>query len=184
MAEYLETISVQDYMTTVLPEQLAAQSFTAPAGMEDATYAVQYNVAGTQYATRVTGSQVEVVPGSVENPLIAITLDEAGWRSSITGETAAADAMVDPTKMTSSRLEKLRSTKGKFNLELTKDDGMVVNSTTVFNSTETPEVTLMMKADDYAKILRGELNSQMAFMTGKLKFKGDMNFLMKLGGLM
>ncbi|HBW51665.1 MAG TPA: hypothetical protein DEF47_17370 [Herpetosiphon sp.] len=86
--------------------------------------------------------------------------------------------------MSASRMEKLQNLKGKFNLELTKADGSVAYSTTTFNGVDTPEVTLMMKAEDYAKILKGELNSQMAFMTGKLKFKGDMNFLMKLGTLM
>ncbi|HYF65245.1 MAG TPA: SCP2 sterol-binding domain-containing protein [Herpetosiphonaceae bacterium] len=179
MAEELTTISVQDYISTVLPEQLAAQN-----GAGDATYAVQYDVAGTQYGVKYSGGQSEVVQGGVENPLVSIAMDESAWRSMITNDTASADALVSPAKMTASRLEKLLATKGKFNLELTKEDGSVINSTTVFNSVETPEVTLMMKADDYAKILKGELNSQMAFMTGKLKFKGDMNFLMKLGGLM
>lgn len=179
MAEELTTISVQDYITTVLPEQVAAQSEAS-----DAAYAVQYDVAGTRYGINYSGGKGEVVQGSVENPLVTILMDEAAWRSMINHETASADALVSPAKMTASRLEKLLATKGKFNLELTKEDGSVVNSTTVFNSVETPEVTLMMKADDYAKILKGELNSQMAFMTGKLKFKGDMNFLMKLGGLM
>ena len=178
MANDLHTISVQDYISSTLPEQLAAQS-----GTSDAEYAVQYTVDGTQYAIKYSGGSGEVVPGTVENPLVSITLDETAWRSMITEETSA-DAMVSPAKMTASRLEKLRATKGTFNLELTKDDGSVINSSTVFSSTPTPEVTLMVQADDYAKILKGELNSQMAFMTGKLKFKGDMNFLMKLGSLM
>jgi len=179
MAEELNTISVQDYISTVLPEQVAAQSEAS-----DGAYAVQYDIDGTRYGVQYTGGKGEVVQGDVETPLVTISMDEGAWRSMISHDTAGTDAMVSPAKMTASRLEKLLATKGKFNLELTKDDGSVVNSTTVFNSVETPEVTLMMKAEDYAKILKGELNSQMAFMTGKLKFKGDMNFLMKLGGLM
>jgi putative sterol carrier protein len=179
MAENMETISVQDYIATVLPELLTAQG-----GTSDGDYAVQYNIDGILYATKFGVGTTEVVPGSVENPLVAISMDEAAWRGMINEEIPATNALVSPDKMTFSRLEKIQATKGKFNLELTTADGRVVNSTSVFNSTETPEVTLMMKAEDYAKILKGELNSQMAFMTGKLKFKGDMNFLMKLGGLM
>jgi putative sterol carrier protein len=179
MAEELNTISVQDYISTVLPDLVAAESEAS-----DGAYAVQYDIAGTRYGVQYTGGKGEVVQGDVATPLVTISMDEGAWRSMISHETASADALVSPAKMTASRLEKLLATKGKFNLELTKDDGSVVNSTTVFNSVETPEVTLMMKAEDYAKILKGELNSQMAFMTGKLKFKGDMNFLMKLGGLM
>ncbi|MBA3469291.1 MAG: SCP2 sterol-binding domain-containing protein [Herpetosiphonaceae bacterium] len=179
MAENMETISVQDYIATVLPELLAAQG-----GISDGEYAVQYDIDGILYATKFSVGASEVVPGSVENPLVLISMNEAAWRAMINEEVPGTNALVSPDKMTFSRLEKIQATKGKFNLELTTDDSSVVNSTTVFNSTETPEVTLMMKAEDYAKILKGELNSQMAFMTGKLKFKGDMNFLMKLGGLM
>lgn len=179
MAENMETISVQDYIANVLPGQLTAQG-----GLGDGEFAVQYNIDGILYATKFGVGSTEVVPDSVENPLVLITMDEAAWRAMINEEVPATNALVSPDKMSLSRLEKIQATKGKFNLELTTDDGSVVSSTSVFNSTETPEVTLMMKAEDYAKILKGELNSQMAFMTGKLKFKGDMNFLMKLGGLM
>lgn len=176
----LSTITVSDYIATALPEQLASQS----GGLEDATYAIQYLVDGTAYAVSYSAGRGEVVNGTVENPLLTVTLDEPTWRGVITEETASADALVSPAKMSTSRMEKLQNLKGKFNLELTKADGSVAYSTTTFNGVDTPEVTLMMKAEDYAKILKGELNSQMAFMTGKLKFKGDMNFLMKLGTLM
>ena len=47
MANDLHTISVQDYISSTLPEQLAAQS-----GTSDAEYAVQYTVDGTQYAIK------------------------------------------------------------------------------------------------------------------------------------
>ncbi|MEM6831449.1 MAG: SCP2 sterol-binding domain-containing protein [Bacteroidota bacterium] len=37
-----------------------------------------------------------------------------------------------------------------------------------------------MKADDFGKLLSGEINVMMAFMTGKLKIKGDKAAAMKL----
>ena len=45
---------------------------------------------------------------------------------------------------------------------------------------ENPKITLKMKDEDYLKLVNGELSGQKAFMSGKLKFKGDMNLGMKL----
>ena len=45
---------------------------------------------------------------------------------------------------------------------------------------EKPKITLKMKDTDYVKLVNGELSGQKAFMSGKLKFKGDMNTGIKL----
>jgi putative sterol carrier protein len=45
---------------------------------------------------------------------------------------------------------------------------------------EKPKITLKMKDTDYVKLVNGELSGQKAFMTGKLKFKGDMTTGIKL----
>ena len=45
---------------------------------------------------------------------------------------------------------------------------------------ENPKITLKMKDEDYLKLVNGELSGQKAFMSGKLKFKGDMNTGIKL----
>jgi len=47
-----------------------------------------------------------------------------------------------------------------------------------------PSCTLVMSDADFGKMFRGELNSMQAFMTGKLKIKGDMTQAMKLEKLM
>lgn len=43
-----------------------------------------------------------------------------------------------------------------------------------------PSVTISLADKDWMAIREGKLNSQMAFMQGKLKIKGDMNLAMKL----
>lgn len=43
-----------------------------------------------------------------------------------------------------------------------------------------PSVTISLSDEDWMAIREGKLNSQMAFMQGKLKIKGDMNLAMKL----
>ena len=57
-----------------------------------------------------------------------------------------------------------------------KDQGLEVTDGTV----DGPNITLIMKDKDYVDLVNGKLSGQKAFMTGKLKFKGDMNLGMKL----
>lgn len=44
--------------------------------------------------------------------------------------------------------------------------------------------SITMKAEDFVKMMNGELAGQAAFMSGKLKFKGNMGQAMKLQGLL
>jgi putative sterol carrier protein len=46
-----------------------------------------------------------------------------------------------------------------------------------------PNLTLTMSAQDWLDMLGGKLSGQVAFMSGKLKHKGDMSLLMRLPGL-
>lgn len=46
-----------------------------------------------------------------------------------------------------------------------------------------PTLTLTMSGQDWLDMLAGKLSGQMAFMSGKLKLKGDMGLAMKLGSL-
>jgi putative sterol carrier protein len=49
---------------------------------------------------------------------------------------------------------------------------------------ETPGVTIAMAADDFVALTEGKLDGTMAFMSGKLKVKGDMGLAMKLQTLL
>lgn len=44
--------------------------------------------------------------------------------------------------------------------------------------------TVKMKDENFVKMMNGELSGPNAFMTGKLKFKGDVTKAMKLRGLL
>jgi putative sterol carrier protein len=46
---------------------------------------------------------------------------------------------------------------------------------------EPGQCTIAMTDEDFVSMLDGKLNPQMAFMSGKLKVKGDMALAMKLG---
>jgi putative sterol carrier protein len=43
---------------------------------------------------------------------------------------------------------------------------------------------ITMASSDFVDMVSGKLNGQMAFMTGKLKIKGDMSLAMKLGNVL
>ena len=43
-----------------------------------------------------------------------------------------------------------------------------------------PDVTISTSEDNFQKLVNGELNPTTAYMTGKLKIKGDMGAAMKL----
>ena len=45
---------------------------------------------------------------------------------------------------------------------------------------EDPSITITMTAQDYIDLSTDKLNGQMAFMTGKLKIKGDLSLAMKM----
>ncbi len=77
----------------------------------------------------------------------------------------------------------VKSLKGTVHLELERSDGSIWRSTTIFGGASEPEVTLRMTADNYEAMMRGDLNGQMAFLTGKLKFEGNLPLLMQIGAL-
>jgi putative sterol carrier protein len=43
-----------------------------------------------------------------------------------------------------------------------------------------PACTLQLSDENFAKLVKGELNPAMAFMSGKLKIKGDLSLALKL----
>jgi len=46
-----------------------------------------------------------------------------------------------------------------------------------------PSLTLTMSSQDWVDMVTGKLSGQMAFMSGKLKLKGDMGLAMKIGSM-
>jgi len=74
-----------------------------------------------------------------------------------------------------------------YQFDLSADDSgkwfaKIVNGELTVGEGEDPDadVSVIISGANWMKIAEGALNSQMAFMTGKLKIKGDMGMAMKL----
>ncbi|HOX47162.1 MAG TPA: SCP2 sterol-binding domain-containing protein [Myxococcota bacterium] len=68
---------------------------------------------------------------------------------------------------------------GKWWVDCTKSGGQVGDG-----ENAGAKCTIIMAAKDFVDMATGKLNGQMAFMTGKLKIKGDMSLAMKLGNVL
>jgi putative sterol carrier protein len=64
---------------------------------------------------------------------------------------------------------------GVWTVDLTKEPGVVSAG-----STGAAKCTVTASSADFMNIVSGKMNPQMAFMSGKLKIKGDMGLAMKL----
>ncbi|MEP4533357.1 MAG: SCP2 sterol-binding domain-containing protein [Cyclobacteriaceae bacterium] len=74
----------------------------------------------------------------------------------------------------------------KINFKL--DDGLIhlddtVTPTVVSNDEQSAPCTISMSSDNFGKLLSGDMNPMMAFMTGKMKIEGDKGIAMKLASL-
>jgi putative sterol carrier protein len=68
---------------------------------------------------------------------------------------------------------------GNWWVDATKSGGEVGNG-----DKAEAKCTITMSDSDFVDMITGKLNGQMAFMTGKLKIKGDMSLAMKLGSVL
>ncbi len=69
------------------------------------------------------------------------------------------------------------------------DDGVVrvdgkASPTVIDNENSEADCTVVVSMENFIEIAEGNLNPQMAFMTGKLRVEGDMSLPMQLGSIL
>ena len=126
-------------------------------------------------------TNLDVVKGGVDKPLLTLALSEQILLDSVTGKIEGMiDRFTDPVEIADPmRSRNLMDTKGTLNLTL-KQDGNSIPVTMIFNGEAKPSVDLSLELKDWIAMQNKETTGQNLFMNGKMKFTGDMVLLMKL----
>lgn len=112
------------------------------------------------------------------------------WAASLATETGlfGPGARNNQGELTKSRLDRLKMLKGLLQFTFTHlPDGGEQSFTIHFGEGErptSPQTVLTLKAEDAQKLAKGELNPQVAFMSGVIKVSGDMALAMQFGAAM
>ena len=176
-------VSVDDFFTKHVPSQFkeitAGANLSSLAGKE---INLQFNVNDQKFCLKIKdGTNLEIVKGGVDKPLLTIALSEQILLDSVTGKVEGMiDRFTDPVEIADPmRLQNLMETKGTLNLTL-KQDGNNIPVTMIFNGEAKPSVDLSLELKDWIAMQNKETTGQNLFMNGKMKFTGDMVLLMKL----
>jgi len=179
-------VSVDDFFTKHVPSQFkeitAGANLSSLAGKE---VNLQFNINDQSYCLNIKdGTHLDVVKGGVAKPLLTLSLSEQIFLDSVTGKIEGMiDRFTDPVEIADpKRLNALFNTKGTLNLNL-KKDGTTIPVTMVFNGEAKPSVDMTLEFQDWIAVQNKQTSGQNLFMNGKLKFAGDMVFLMKLQDL-
>jgi putative sterol carrier protein len=172
-----------EYFATIVPRQYAdAMESASPEVLAQPELSVSIVIEGEDggtYGMRAQGKEFIFVPGGIPAADMQVQIAIADWR--LAASHGGMEAVVDYVQRR--KVQVVKSLKGTVTLELERDGGAIFQTTTVFGQQAEPVVTIMMTADDYTAMLNGDLNGQMAFMMGKLKFDGSLALLMAIGAL-
>jgi putative sterol carrier protein len=173
----------ETYYSTTLPAQYQAALRNAdPAVLDQPEITANVEITdGEQgiYGLRARGDTLEYVKGGVADPDLHTRISLQDWHTMVAH--GVAEQVLD--YMLRRKVAVVKSIGGTVTLELTRPDGSTFTNVTTFMGQAEPAVTLMMTSDDYSAMNRGDLNGQMAFMLGKLKFEGSLPLLMAIGAL-
>jgi putative sterol carrier protein len=176
-------VSVDDFFTKHVPSQF--KEITAGANLSALTgkeINLQFNVNEQKYCLKIKdGTNLEIVKGGVDKPLLTLALSDQVLLDSVTGKIEGMiDRFTDPVEIADpTRLKNLMDTKGTLNLTLKNGDN-AIPVTMIFNGEAKPSVDLSLELKDWIAIQNKETTGQNLFMNGKMKFTGDMVLLMKL----
>ena len=176
-------VSVNDFFEKHVPDQfkeiIAGANLSSLTGKE---VNLQFNINDQKYCLKIKdGTNLEVVKGGVDKPLLTMSLSEQVFLDAITGKIEGMiDRFTDPVEIANPiRLKNLLETKGTLNLTL-KQDGNTIPVSMVFNGEAKPSVDISLELQDWIAMQNKQTTGQNLFMNGKLKFMGDMVLLMKL----
>lgn len=180
-----ESVTPEQFFEELLPRGFAAQVQAGEPAAQDFT--MQYHVTGPgggDWAVVIAGGQMTARKGSGDADL-AFTVSVDDWRDAVLGRKGAALGLIVPQRRpdrpdNSAHARQLRGTLG---LELAREGTDPYRVEMCFNNAPVPRAVIKMKLAEYLDMQVGKLNGQEAFMTGRLRFEGDLAFLMQIAAL-
>jgi hypothetical protein len=148
--------------------------------------ALQWEVedVGTWYLNLQDGS-IALGASPIEPPFMAVAMSEADWERFASG--AVGTGMLSPGSgrpMGKARIDRIRPIKGAVRFVITGLTDGDWSATAYFGGDARPpepQTTITVAAAVVDKLQSGELNPQMAFMQGQVRFAGDAALAMQLG---
>jgi len=177
MAE--DTIGIQEYMQSYIPDLVAKRLAEKPvADMEGTAFKLQVTIKGEKslvFGIAIKDArEISVTEGAIDGPTLEVVLSEdfikplVDLASSFTGR---------------KQYDAASQAKGTVDFEVDMPGDWTMPVSTVFNGASQPNLKIMGKSADLAKIATGELNGPNAFMQGKIKMEGDMAFGLSLSNI-
>jgi SCP-2 sterol transfer family protein len=147
---------------------------------------------GGTWHLNVDKGEMTVTAEAASPPVMTVYQPRAyfDWAVSMATDTGlfGPSARNNQGELTKSRLERLKMLKGLLQFTFTHvPDGGEHSFCIQFGDGERPaaaQTVMTMKAEDAQKLARGELNPQMALMSGVIKITGDMALALQFGAAM
>jgi len=153
----MTTLSPAEYYAKIVPEKYrAAMASASQEVLSQPPISVTFDIDGELHSLQAQGREMTYTQGAITSPDMLVKMSTEDWRVSV--DQGAAEAMIDYIQRR--KVQVVKGLRGTVTLELDRSDGSTLTSTTIFGQPE-PAVTIMMTADDYDAMLRGELNGQM-----------------------
>lgn len=200
MAERLEIpkdISPKDFFERFIPEQFEKAKALLPDPVKALSASMVFSLTGDQggaWTIKFNKGDLKIAQGDDPDRVVKIVQSVSDWRGAISGERGfrfelpgagggGKGGLPQGSPMTQEKIERLKSIDGAIMFRLTDKEKGDWTVTVQFgkSSKDTPDCTISVASEDAKAMRKGELNPQMAFMSGKIDIKGDLGFAMQVG---
>jgi putative sterol carrier protein len=172
------------FFEELLPMGFAAQAEGAQPQSEVTLKFVVTGDQGGTWVAKIAGGQMTTTKGDAPAD-ISITVSETDWRDAVLQRNGATLGLLLPQRRPDrpDNTARVKTLKGTIVQELARDGGDPFKVELSFGGAAQPRCTIKMKLPEFLDMQTGKLNGQEAFMTGKLKFEGDLGFLMQISAV-
>lgn len=176
-------VTPAQFFEQMLPLGFASQE-TRPPGEITLKFVVTGEAGGT-WVARIVEGQMTTSAGDAPADL-TITVSESDWRDAVLQRNGATLSLLIPQGRADrpASTSRVKTLKGTVAQELAREGADPFRVELTFGGAAQPRCTIRMKLPEFLDMQTGKLNGQEAFMTGKLKFEGDLGFLMQMSAIM